>query len=94
MWEVARVLSHLREWGPLMELSLRQLTLRTFALFLPFSCGRISDLLLLDVGEEFCVCSDSSMVSQLCFGLKHNRPGHISPPIRFTLALDEILCPV
>lgn len=43
-------------------------------------------------GEEFFVVSDSSVVFQLRFGLKQDRPGHASPPICFALAPDETLC--
>lgn len=84
-------MSFLQGWGPIADLSFRQLTLRTFALFLLFSCRRISDLLLLDVGDDFCLISESSAVFQLRFGLKQDRPGHASPPIRFSLAPDEAL---
>jgi hypothetical protein len=40
------------------------------------------------------VVTDRSVVFQPRFGLKQDRPGHRSPPIRFSLSPHAELCPV
>lgn len=54
-WNVADVFTFLRSWSTINGLSLRQLTQRTFALILIFSCRRISNMLLLGRLPPLCI---------------------------------------
>lgn len=62
-WDVAAVLEALRAWGPIQDLSLHQLSHRTLALILIFSCHRISDLKLLGCSPGACYLTLQSCYS-------------------------------
>lgn len=81
MWDIASVLTFLQSWDPTMSLSLCQLSHGTFALFLILSCHCISNLLLLDMRDEFYF--NSSVVFQLHSSLDQDRLRHSMPPICF-----------
>lgn len=93
-WDVARVLESLRSWGSMDPLSLSQLSWRTFALVLIFSCRRVADLVFLGIDDPFMVMHDQSVSFQLGFGLKQSCPSHRSSMIQLSLAPEESLCPV
>lgn len=69
-WHVSLVLSHLKTWGSIMELSPRQLGMQTFASFLLFSCWGIINLTLHCVDAPFYNCIGYSVTFQLKIGLK------------------------
>lgn len=93
-WDVAKVLESLRSWGAIDSLSFAQLSWRTFALILIFSCRRVADLAFLSIDDPFMVLHEELVSFQLCFGLKESRPSHRYPAIQLLLALEESLCPV
>lgn len=94
-WDVADLLEHLKQWGPVQTLDFTQLTHRTLALVALASIRRIDDLTLLDISKGHMAITQTTAVFQLKFGLKQARPNHTSPVIKL-LATDEEphLCPV
>lgn len=93
-WDVGQVLNLLRSWGLIYSLSFPQLSWRSFALTLIFSCHCISNISLLGVDEPFLSLREESAVLQVGFRLKQVHPGHVSPLIHFLKAPDVALCPV
>lgn len=93
-WNIQVVLSHLEDWPPAVDLSLKQLSMKTVFLLALVSFKRPSDLYRLHIMDGYWQLSMSRFRAQPMEVGKTDRPGHASPPIRIeaykNLALDPV----
>ena len=82
IWSVAAVLDmpRLREWDPAQDLGRPKLSWRATSLALASAC-RASDLSLLHINGNHMFRRRDSWRFILAFGMKQDRPGHISPAV-------------
>ena len=94
-WDVATVLTCVRDWGLAPTLDLRRLTWKLTFLVALFSARRVSDLSLLRISPQHFQRTALSAVFQPAFGAKQDRPGHQNPLIVLKkYDTDLRLCPV
>jgi hypothetical protein len=93
-WDMATVLTCIRDWGLPQDLSLRRLTWKLSFLVAVFSARRMADLILLRVTPDLLQVSPDSAVFQPAFGAKQDRPGHQNPLVVLRAYDDTRLCPV
>lgn len=93
-WDMATVLTHVRDMGLPRSLSLRQLTWKLTFLIAVFSARRMADLALLRISHNYLQQTRHSAVFQTAFGSKQDRPGHANPVLVLKAFHDKRLCPV
>lgn len=93
-WDMATVLSYLKNMGLPSTLPLRQLTWKLAFLVAVFSARRMADLHLLRISDAHLQLTRHSAVLQPAFGAKQDRPGHQSPVLILRAYSDKRLCPV
>jgi hypothetical protein len=93
-WDMATVLTCIKDWGLPQALTLRRLTWKLAFLVAVFSARRMADLPLLKITNDFLQVSAGSAVFQPAFGAKQDRPGHQNPLVVLRAYDDTRLCPV
>ena len=93
-WDMASVLTYVKNMGLPHSLDLRQLTWKLTFLIAVFSARRMADLTLLRVTPQYLQLSADSAVFQPAFGAKQDRPGHQNPILVLRSYTDKALCPV
>ena len=94
MWDVAQVLTTLRDWGIPANLSIARLTWKTATLVALLAAQRCGDLTLFRRDQAYLRISTTAAVLQPQWGAKKDRFGHQKGAIILRKELDERLCPV
>lgn len=91
IWDVNKVLEHLKTWSPLQDLTLKTLTLKLVMLIALVTASRGQSLKLLNLNNL--TATDDSFTFNFNTLLKQSRPGYVNPSARLLpYTPDKRLC--